>query len=293
MAVRLVAAATCLAALTGGCVIREIREIRTEPAATANPPSCSNAASGVPGSVLADSQPPSPMVEEAGEPPGQDYVWVDGYWHWDGAEWIWISGRWVAPMADFVFVPPAYYTSGEACVYVPGYWQRGPRSPWPIRDHRPISIGGHVHRPHAAPHKPHHHIADHRGDKPTGKTGSLAGVGDDQDEVVVTVPEHPRPVPAAPSRPSAPPSSPTWRAPGASAPPPSAPPRPSAPPPSQARPAPPPPSSPPPRAAPSPGPARVAPPSAPARTAPPAPSPPPKAAPPPRPAQSAGPSKKK
>ena len=278
MAVRLVAAAACLAAVTGGCVIREIREIRTEPAAATAVPSCAAGASGVPGSVLADTQPPAPMVEDGGEPPGEGYVWIDGYWHWNGAEWIWIGGRWVAQMADFVFVPPAYYTSGEACVYVPGYWQRGPRSPYPVRDHRPISIGGHYHHPR--PHKPHHHIGDHRGDKPSGKTGSLAGVGDDQDEVVVTIPDRPPPVPAAP--PTAKPTSPTWRPPGASTAPPSAPPRPSAPPPPQARPAPPPS---PPRA--SPGPARVAPPSAPpARTAPPAPSPPPKPAAPPRPAQS-------
>ena len=289
MAVRLVAAAVCLAALASGCIIREIREIHHAPPGESARSACAQCeGSAAPGSMMADSQPPSPMVEEAGLPPGEGYVWVDGYWHWDGAEWIWISGRWVPPMNDFYFVAPAYYASGSDCVYVPGYWQRGPRSPYPIRDRRVISghhsRGKGSYRPGRHTHRPG--IGDHRGDKPTSPPGSHGGKRDG-DAIVVEVPASPRPEKVGPSSPSAaPPTSPAWRSPTVSAAPPSAPRGPSAGPPVQARP--PAPSSPPPRAAPPPSPARVAHPG-PSRAAPPSSSPPPRAAPPSPPARSSPP----
>ena len=112
-----------LALALPGCVVREVREIhyvQGESRAT------TEADVGAPGAIIAESQPPAPIVEDAGTPPEADYAWVDGYWHWDGAEWVWIDGRWVPPMVGLYFVAPSYYTSGDQCVYVPGRWQRHP-----------------------------------------------------------------------------------------------------------------------------------------------------------------------
>jgi hypothetical protein len=193
--------AVCLAVLAGGCVIREVREVHHMPAESRSCPSCAEGVSGAPGSLLADSQPPAPLVETAGEPPAYDYVWVDGYWHWDGAEWIWISGRWVPPMAGLAFVEPAYYTSGSACVYVPGYWTRDRRV---VRDRR----RDRDRRPRV--------VRDHRGEKPHGEKPHK-GKGSGDDPIVVEVP--PRKPPHAAARPA--PASPGWRSPGSASPSPS------------------------------------------------------------------------
>ncbi|HUS63692.1 MAG TPA: hypothetical protein VMZ28_04075, partial [Kofleriaceae bacterium] len=105
-----------------GCVVREVHEIHYVQGESRT----TESDVGAPGAIIADSQPPAPIVELAGEPPDAGYAWVDGYWHWDGAEWVWIDGRWVAPMVGLYFVAPSYYTSGDQCVYVPGRWQHQP-----------------------------------------------------------------------------------------------------------------------------------------------------------------------
>jgi len=40
---------------------------------------------------------PNPPSEDmaAGVSPGEDYVWVKGYYNWDGNSYHWVSGSWV------------------------------------------------------------------------------------------------------------------------------------------------------------------------------------------------------
>ena len=40
------------------------------------------------------SMPPEPLYEQMTPSPGYGFVWIDGYWHWNGYEWVWVSGRW-------------------------------------------------------------------------------------------------------------------------------------------------------------------------------------------------------
>jgi hypothetical protein len=64
--------------------------------------------------LVAPNQPP-PNINEippAEKPAGEQYVWVPGYWSWDGDRncYIWVNGCWR-------FAPPNMY-------WAPGYWTR-------------------------------------------------------------------------------------------------------------------------------------------------------------------------
>jgi hypothetical protein len=171
------------ALLVSGCIVREVREIHhvrdNGTRAPGDTGTCDNCDGGAaPGAMMADSQPPPPLVEEALDQPGDGYVWTDGYWHWNGTDWVWISGAWSPPVdPGVVFIPPAYYTSGPGCLYVPGRWHRGPRVA-SVRDHRTRrprdgdeptkgrSVRDHRTNREAEPGKPPRSVRDHRGEKP-------------------------------------------------------------------------------------------------------------------------------
>jgi hypothetical protein len=85
------------------------------------------------------SMPPEPLYEEMSASPGYGYVWIDGFWHWNGSEWVWVSGRWTQEQAGYEYVQPYYgYDTGGQVVYYPGYWSRPDQIPqgWNVRDHR-------------------------------------------------------------------------------------------------------------------------------------------------------------
>jgi hypothetical protein len=100
-----------------------------------------------PSSFSVSSMPPEPLYEQMSPSPGYGYVWIDGYWHWNGYEWVWVSGRWERQQEGYVYVQPYYDYVGGAYVYTPGYWSRPDRVPsgWQVRDHRdpsrPSSVG--------------------------------------------------------------------------------------------------------------------------------------------------------
>jgi hypothetical protein len=86
-----------------------------------------------------ESLPPDPLYEQMSASPGPGWVWIDGYWHWDGAEWMWVPGRWEHQQDGYVYVEPDYDYAGDHYVYTPGYWALPGRVPhgWSvIRDHR-------------------------------------------------------------------------------------------------------------------------------------------------------------
>src|SRR5262245_57278737 len=66
--------------------------------------------------------PPPLRAEVLTVAPGPGWVWVRGYWHWNGRGYVWIGGRYVAPDPGFVWVAPRYVHRGPRVVYVRGYW---------------------------------------------------------------------------------------------------------------------------------------------------------------------------
>jgi hypothetical protein len=72
---------------------------------------------------ITNGRPPAPRYERRVESPGQGYVYVKGFWHWDGGRWQWVSGRWDRPaVAEGYWIPARYVRSGRGTIYEPGHW---------------------------------------------------------------------------------------------------------------------------------------------------------------------------
>ena len=75
--------------------------------------------------------PPPPQQEVIVEAPGPDYVWIGGYWVWQG-RWVWSPGHWVArPYVGAVFAPGHWIHRGHRWAWEPGHWRRAAIPPPP------------------------------------------------------------------------------------------------------------------------------------------------------------------
>jgi hypothetical protein len=61
--------------------------------------------------------PPAPIVERIPPPPGPEYAWQGGYWHWNGYRYVWYGGHY--------YRRP--YTTAH---WVPEHYVRGPEGHW-------------------------------------------------------------------------------------------------------------------------------------------------------------------
>lgn len=87
-----------------------------------------------PGYVVVPEAPPRVIVEQRPVAPGPKYVWVDGYWHWNGHKYSWRKGHWShRPSGKPYWVPPYYERHDRGYGYHPGYWSRQPPPPRPYR----------------------------------------------------------------------------------------------------------------------------------------------------------------
>lgn len=67
--------------------------------------------------------PPAPRVEVRSAMPGRDYIWIDGYWAWQGARHEWVPGHWAEPRAGYVWVPHRWeHVRGGGWRLREGYW---------------------------------------------------------------------------------------------------------------------------------------------------------------------------
>lgn len=67
---------------------------------------------------------PVPPAEVTSASPGPDYVWVQGYYNWDGTNYHWVSGSWVkTPNPGATWIPAHWQTTNGGYVWVAGAWQ--------------------------------------------------------------------------------------------------------------------------------------------------------------------------
>lgn len=82
----------------------------------------------IPAAVVAQTviriAPPPPVVERPGPVPGPRYVWIGGYYRWNGHSYVWVHGHYIiAPHAGAVWVPAHYVARPGGYVYVAGHWR--------------------------------------------------------------------------------------------------------------------------------------------------------------------------
>ena len=55
--------------------------------------------------------------------PGPGYIWIPGYWAWDGTEYYWVPGYWAMPPAvDLLWTPGYWGWDNGVYVFNAGYW---------------------------------------------------------------------------------------------------------------------------------------------------------------------------
>lgn len=75
--------------------------------------------------VSAAIAPPSLPVYAQPPIPGLGYVWIPGYWAWDGVEYYWVPGYWALPPTAGLYWTPGYWAwddSNSDYVFYAGYW---------------------------------------------------------------------------------------------------------------------------------------------------------------------------
>ena len=131
---------------------------------------------GTPSPYYVNSMPPEPLYETMTTSPGYGYVWIDGYWNWNGYEWVWANGRWVTEQSGYVYVQPYYdWDDSGRNVYYPGHWSRPEHVDSRVRvvDHRD---GRPTTGYYPAPDRDRPRTVDHRGND-GGSWGGGSGTG--------------------------------------------------------------------------------------------------------------------
>jgi hypothetical protein len=74
--------------------------------------------------VIIRTPPPAVIVERPGPPLHAGWVWVGGFYRWDGRRYVWVPGHWVAPPRPrAVWIPGRWVPRGGGYVWVAGYWR--------------------------------------------------------------------------------------------------------------------------------------------------------------------------
>jgi hypothetical protein len=98
-------------AVFSGCVERRVVYVESPPPAAAQA-----------GRVISEAPPP-PQAEVVVAAPGPNYIWMPGYWSWQG-HWVWVSGAYVVrPYAHAHWVRGHWVHHGYGWVWVGGYWR--------------------------------------------------------------------------------------------------------------------------------------------------------------------------
>jgi hypothetical protein len=76
------------------------------------------------GRVYVRTGPPTPIVETRIGAPGPGFVWVPGYYRWDGRAYAWAPGRWDRPPRARARWEPAHWQRDRRGWYfVEGRWR--------------------------------------------------------------------------------------------------------------------------------------------------------------------------
>jgi hypothetical protein len=75
--------------------------------------------------VVVKIAPPAPQsVAVIGRAPSSKYVWIGGYYRWNGSRYVWVAGKWIVPpRVGVVWIPPRWIPRPGGFVFVAGRWQ--------------------------------------------------------------------------------------------------------------------------------------------------------------------------
>ena len=68
-------------------------------------------------------QAPPQVVTEYAPAPQPGYIWVSGFWGWQGHRHVWFPGRWEAARVGHRWVGPEWRRERGGWIFRDGYWQ--------------------------------------------------------------------------------------------------------------------------------------------------------------------------
>jgi hypothetical protein len=68
--------------------------------------------------------PPPVVYEPPPPPPAYGYVWIPGYWGWQGERYVWIRGRYAYGRPGYAWRPDRWEQHGDRWHHVAGDWER-------------------------------------------------------------------------------------------------------------------------------------------------------------------------
>ncbi|WMW79346.1 YXWGXW repeat-containing protein [Undibacterium cyanobacteriorum] len=73
--------------------------------------------------VQTETAPPPPMQEVITVAPAPGYLWVNGFWYWEGGRHVWRAGYWAPPRVGFTWFPHRWERVGVHWHFRPGHWR--------------------------------------------------------------------------------------------------------------------------------------------------------------------------
>src|SRR5262245_51361198 len=79
----------------------------------------------VSGRIYVATGPPAPVVEPVLVAPEPGYIWLPGYYAWNGAAYVWVPGRWERPPRVRARWVPAHWEHSRkyGWYFVEGHWR--------------------------------------------------------------------------------------------------------------------------------------------------------------------------
>jgi WXXGXW repeat (2 copies) len=76
------------------------------------------------GRIFVNVGPPAPIIETRVVAPGPGYLWLPGFYSWNGAAYVWVPGRWERPArARARWVPGRWVHDRRGWYFVEGRWR--------------------------------------------------------------------------------------------------------------------------------------------------------------------------
>jgi WXXGXW repeat (2 copies) len=67
-------------------------------------------------------KPPPALLVEPEPQHRTGYVWIPGYWRWNGISHVWVKGHVVAARRGYHYVPEHWVETNGRWVFYPGRW---------------------------------------------------------------------------------------------------------------------------------------------------------------------------
>ncbi len=78
------------------------------------------------GVTISSGTPPPPVRYEPMPPPRPAYIWLQGYWGWNGSAYVWVPGRWERERPGYVYAQPRWVEGPRGWELHQGGWHGGP-----------------------------------------------------------------------------------------------------------------------------------------------------------------------